>query len=155
MGVWSLLQSLASYNTDTQTEPGFPAMSCGALTPSIPTRAWIWQQLGLAAFVHSWFSKASPLQGTPPFKTSKGREDKGPAKPILEPREGIEVPGCLMRLCTICWARRLQATGCGASDKLQCSSLPSAVCGLLPSSSCFVVLVLLSQKATWTFPPAA
>lgn len=34
MGIWSLLQSLALYNTHTQTEHSSPALPSGALTPT-------------------------------------------------------------------------------------------------------------------------
>lgn len=94
---------------------------CGAATyaPSFPARAWVRQQVGSdpAAFGQSGWAetaKSSPaLAGNAP-RLAREHWITQPS-PSRDQREGSETGDRLVRVCTICWARCLQATGLGAS----------------------------------------
>lgn len=157
LGDRSLLQSQL-YDIHVRREPGFPAMPRPVLLPThLPfppelgfgsKSGLTLQPLGTAALAKAAkMEQPCPCQERHAFGATEGRQDNDPAKPFLKPREGSEIQDWLMRLCTTCWACRLQATGLGASDTNRSApALPSAFCILLPSS--FVALSLLPQKAT-------
>lgn len=131
-----------------------------SLPAHFPTGAWMWQQAGSdpAAFGHDWFSKVSkdgaalPLPGVSPPNASEGRQDNHGAKSFPKPWEAREVPDRLLRLRITCWTCRLQELDLAFQTHCGASTLLSAFCGSLPSSSAALVL---PQKATWTLPTAA
>lgn len=168
--VWGtgLCSSASAVVTFTpRREHGFPAVPCLVLLPThLPfppelgfgSRSGLTlQPLGTTGLAKpAKMEQPCPCQERHPTKASEGREGDDPAKPFPEPREGSGVQDWLMRLCTICWARCLQATGLSNSDTNRSApALPSAFHSLVPSS--FVALVLLPQKekAAWALKSAA